>query len=385
MRNLSRVSDVCTRPPATGRDLRATPNYPLAWRDGYSAWSSAGHSGPSERESTQVRAPPRERAQSSLRPLDRTVFSLALVLRLAPRRWHDGRDRRESSGVNPAVSIPTHAELFWPTLQAVIGMDGSGHLSEINRAVVEREQFSDEQQAVLHGDGPQTEIEYRLAWARTYLKGMGLLNNSTRGVWAVTETGRAAREDDLQALHADYLRRLREARRAREQEAGEPEEDGEELDWKDQLLDLLVNDGRVPPDRFERVARRLLREAGFINTSVTGRSGDGGIDGTGTYRVSLISFTVFFQCKRYRGSVGAGAVRDFRGAMTGRGDKGLLITTGSFTAEAKEEATRDGAPPIDLIDGEQLCDLLKQYEMGVITRPRTVEEITLEPDFFQEI
>lgn len=264
-------------------------------------------------------------------------------------------------------------------------MDGSGHLAEINRAVVEREQFSDEQQAVLHGDGPQTEIEYRLAWARTWLKGMGLLHNSTRGVWSVTEAGRNAHEGDLPALHAEYRRRLRQARRHRQRPAGDTEEDGEERDWKQELLDVLVDDDRVPPDRFERLARRLLREAGFINTSVTARSGDGGIDGTGTYRVSLISFTVFFQCKRYRGSVRAGAVRDFRGAMTGRGDKGLLITTGTFTAEAKQEATRDGAPPIDLIDGEALCDLLKQYEMGVVTRPRTVEEIEIEPEFFNEL
>lgn len=214
---------------------------------------------------------------------------------------------------------------------------------------------------------------------------MGLLDNSTRGVWSVTEAGREAQEEDLADLHAEYTRRQRErSRERRREERGEEGEEGER-DWKEELLDALVDNDTVPPDRFERLARRLLREAGFINTSVTGRSGDGGIDGTGTYRVSLISFTVFFQCKRYRGSVGAGAVRDFRGAMTGRGDKGLLITTGSFTAEAKEEATRDGAPPIDLIDGEALCDLLKQYEMGVATRARTVEEVEIDLSFFSEL
>ena len=105
---------------------------------------------------------------------------------------------------------------------------------------------------------------------------------------------------------------------------------------------------RLSPANFEKLAQRLLREEGFINTQVTGRSGDGGIDGQGVYRLSLLSFQVFFQCKRYAGSVGSGAVRDFRGAMAGRGDKGLLITTGTFTSSAREEATRDGAPPIDL-------------------------------------
>jgi hypothetical protein len=141
----------------------------------------------------------------------------------------------------------------------------------------------------------------------------------------------------------------------------------------------------APPDRFERLARRLLREAGFIPATVTGRSGDGGIDGIGVYRLSLVSFPVFFQCKRYKGSVGAGAVRDFRGAMSGRGDKGLLITTSSFTADAKQEATRDGAPPVDLIDGDRLCELLRQYELGVRRTIRQIEEVEVVPEFFEDI
>jgi len=139
------------------------------------------------------------------------------------------------------------------------------------------------------------------------------------------------------------------------------------------------------PDSFERLARRLLREAGFVSATVTGKSGDGGIDGIGVYRLSLVSFPVFFQCKRYRGSVGAGAIRDFRGAMSGRGDKGLLITTGSFTADAKQEATRDGAPPVDLIDGERLCDLLKEHKLGVRTLVRQVEDVEESPEFFSDL
>jgi restriction system protein len=116
-----------------------------------------------------------------------------------------------------------------------------------------------------------------------------------------------------------------------------------------------------------------------------GRSGDGGIDGLGVYRLSLVSFPVYFQCKRYRGSVGPAVVRDFRGAMAGRGDKGLLITTDSFTGDAKREATRDGVPPIDLIDGDGLCELLKKYELGVKTTVRQVEEITVQSEFFFDL
>lgn len=105
----------------------------------------------------------------------------------------------------------------------------------------------------------------------------------------------------------------------------------------------------------------------------------------GVYRLSLVSFPVFFQCKRYKGSVTPDKVRDFRGAMAGRGDKGLLITTGTFTAEAKKEATREGAPPIDLIDGERLCDLLKEHQLGVTTTLRTIEEIKVNPEFFGSV
>src|SRR5205085_11426850 len=107
--------------------------------------------------------------------------------------------------------------------------------------------------------------------------------------------------------------------------------------------------------------------------------------GVGIYRLSLVGFPVFFQCKRYRGSVGPDKVRDFRGALYGRGDKGLLITTGTFTLQAKREATRDGAPPVDLIDGERLCELLKEHRLGVRVSERMVERVEIVPEFFAEL
>lgn len=287
------------------------------------------------------------------------------------------------------AQIPSYKDLLWPTLRAVREIGDSGTIEEIVEKVTEIEGFTEQQQSVPHGDSPRSEIEYRLAWARTYLKGMGALINSSRGVWSTTELGRQLTPEQVVTLHAEYVAELRAARRqkrksaAASEDAGAPETDGSaELDWKEQLLETLL---AVPPDQFERLARRLLREAGFISATVTGKSGDGGIDGIGVYRLSLVSFPVFFQCKRYKGSVGAGAVRDFRGAMSGRGDKGLLISTGNFTAEAKGEATRDGAAPIDLIDGERLCDLLKDYELGVRRTIRQVEEIEILPEFFSDL
>jgi len=138
-----------------------------------------------------------------------------------------------------------------------------------------------------------------------------------------------------------------------------------ELGWKQQVFDALL---AMSPDAFERLSQRLLRECGFTQVEVTGRSGDGGIDGTGVLRLGgLINFQVVFQCKRYLGTVSSGTIRDFRGAMIGRADKGLINSTGTFSRDARAEAVRDGAPAIDLVDGQELADLLKKYELGVQT------------------
>lgn len=257
----------------------------------------------------------------------------------------------------------------------------------MDAAVIQALQFTSEQQAVLHGDGPRTKIQYRLAWARTYLKGMGLLTNSKRGVWSVTETGQTVTEDDIGPLHTKFVASLRKKSKKKSPRTDvaqdlEQVEAEAEADWKDELLETLL---KMSPTAFERLAQRLLRESGFSSATVTGRSGDGGIDGQGVYQISLLSFPVFFQCKRYTGSVGAGAVRDFRGAMAGRGEKGLLITTGTFTSEAQAEANRDGAPPIDLIDGDKVCELLKEYSIGVTTTERVVEDVKIHTEYFASL
>lgn len=174
----------------------------------------------------------------------------------------------------------------------------------------------------------------------------------------------------------------RKARTKQSVEVGDTDEGEEESTWTDQLLGTLKS---MDPTAFERLSLRLLREAGLTNLQITTASGDEGIDGSGVYRPSLVSFPIYFQCKRYQGSVGPSIVRDFRGAMTGRGENGLIITTGTFTPAAKHEATRDGAPPIDLIDGNDLCDLLKEYTLGVEVTTRTVEDIRILPEFFETI
>jgi restriction system protein len=286
-------------------------------------------------------------------------------------------------------SVPSFDELMWPALRALKAMGGSGTNEEFLNKIIELQQIPSEVQGIQHTDHRQSKLNYNLAWAKTYLKKVGAINNSSRGVWSITKDGEKLTEKDVGQVPSQVRRQVLEARRAREiaRPDGTPDAivDAEELEssepfWKDELLDLLRG---LRPDAFERLAQRLLREAGFIKVEVTGRSGDGGIDGIGVLRVNLLSFQVLFQCKRYQASVGAGAIRDFRGAMVGRSDKGLLITTGTFTPDAKREATRDGAPAIDLIDGDQLCDLLKELKLGVHTE--MVEKMTIEPVWFEDL
>jgi restriction system protein len=256
---------------------------------------------------------------------------------------------------------------------------GSATVQEIDEGVAVKMGLTDEQLSVLHGDGPRTEIAYRLAWCRTYLKYVRALENSARGVWTITEEGRTLTQDEIAAIPAKVhaMKPAKPKVTKADAEVEDDESDGSTV-WKEQLLETLL---AIEPAAFERLAQRMLREAGFVSVEVTGKSGDGGIDGVGVLQVSLLSFPVFFQCKRYKGSVGAGAVRDFRGAMSGRGDKGLLITTGTFSPEAKREARRPGAPPVDLIDGDRLCELLRQHSLGV----QVVEKTEIHPSWYAEL
>lgn len=287
-------------------------------------------------------------------------------------------------------NLPSFDELIVPTVKALIDLGGSGSVEEINTKVYEIANLTDEVLLIPHGEGGTTiEVDYRLAWSRTYLKKFGLLENSSRGIWALSKS-----DIDIKQLdHIEIVRTVRGQNNTNRPKTKTPQtetdlaeqEITEEVDnteeWKEKLLNVLYN---ITPAAFERLAQRLLRESGFFQVEVTGKVGDGGIDGKGIVRVSgLLSFHVIFQCKRYRGSVTPSQIRDFRGAMQGRADKGLVITTGTFTREAIKEATRDGAPPIDLIDGELLCDKLKELKLGVETK--LTETIDIKNDWFNNL
>lgn len=278
------------------------------------------------------------------------------------------------------MAVPKYDEMFNPLLQALRNLGGSASIPEQEDEVASLLKLSEADLAEIHR-GNRTKFSYRLAWARNYLKRFGLLDNSSRGVWALTATGHDKTAVDKNEVKRFVVALDRKEQRETDKETAAIEE--AELTWQEELLECVR---AMSPDAFERLCQRLLRESGFIQVEVTGRSGDGGIDGKGVVRLGgLLSFHMIFQCKRFKGSVGASVVRDFRGAMVGRADKGLLITTGSFTKEARREAQREGAPPLDLIDGEMLAEKLKELEMGVTVGKRVVEDITVNEKFFRGI
>ncbi|MCY4514873.1 MAG: restriction endonuclease [Candidatus Tectomicrobia bacterium] len=289
-------------------------------------------------------------------------------------------------------SLPDLPGMMLVTVEALKVLGGSATVQELDQKVIDLEGVSEAEQAfVMKGNDNRPRVNYYLAWARTFLKrGNALDNSSGRGVWALTESGTAITGlDETRAIHEKVNLEERERSRAKRQEAKAadthgletPDDDADEAgDWKSSLLAVL---GAMSPGAFERLSQRLLREAGFTKVEVRGASGDGGIDGVGVLRVNLVSFQIYFQCKRWKGSVGSKEIRDFRGALQGRADKGLFITTGHFSNQASDEATRDGAIAIDLIDGDRLCDLLKEHGLGVETE--MIESVAIQPRWFESI
>ena len=282
----------------------------------------------------------------------------------------------------------TYDQLMLPLMKALEELGGSGNVGEIYEKVIKLENFDEETLSVIQDTEKSNwdKIGYRLALARTYLKKAGYLENSSRGVWALTKKAKKADKDKIDGREiAAYVRSLS---RPSETEDTSPEapttsvepSPEETLAWREKLHHILTAK-EMTPEAFERLTQRILRESGFVHVEVTGRTGDGGIDGKGVARINgLMSFHIAFQCKKHKGSIGAPDIRDFRGATIGRADRGMFITTGSFTKKAVKEANRDGAAPIDLVDGEELADKLKKLGLGIKTE--LVEKVIVDSDWF---
>ncbi|SPD72754.1 Restriction endonuclease [uncultured Desulfobacterium sp.] len=285
--------------------------------------------------------------------------------------------------------LPQHFRYIIPVIDVLKELGGSGRAGEVVDLVVEKLGIPEDELNVTISSG-QSRIKNQIQWARFMLVKAGLLESSERGVWSLTEKGMRAQlnNDDLAKLN--NLRKRLQKEYLKQKQVGEKDEEKEVSD--DEILDEDVVQGNyqtallnvlkeLPPAGFERICQRLLRESGFEQVSVIGRTGDGGIDGVGILQVNpFVSFKVIFQCKRFKGTLGAPIVRDFRGAMMGRADKGIIMTTGSFTTDAKREARRDGVTPIELVDGEKLVQMFEMYELGL----KPVRTFELDCKFFEE-
>lgn len=277
---------------------------------------------------------------------------------------------------------PDFIKYIVPIIEVLNELGGSGNPSEVTDLIIEKYNISEEELSLVNKNGGST-VKNRIAWARFYLVKGGVLDSSKRGIWTLKSN-----YNDLINLNDvnSFFKKTHEQFENKEEKTEinenpldeEIKEKVEDENYKDRILDLLKE---LPPAGFEKLCQRLLRESGFSQVKVTGKSGDGGIDGYGVLELNpLMSFKVLFQSKRYKDVVSTDKIRDFRGAMAGRADKGIIITTGRFTQDAKNEAVRDGVPPIELVDGDKLVTMFEKLEFGLI--PRTVYDIDL--NFFKE-
>jgi restriction system protein len=268
---------------------------------------------------------------------------------------------------------------FGPLLDALRQLGGSAKPREASDKIAENLELKDDRLNELLNSG-QSRYYNQVAWARQYLAWEGLLDTSQHGIWALSAKGEQTNLTEEQS-HAIFLKWVDIHRKAKldksEKEIIEEQEKSEPDDIQPtNMTDLLQVLQSLTPEGFERICQRLLRESGFEKVTVTGQSHDGGIDGFGTLEMNpFVSFKVLFQCKRYKGTVSRAQVGDFRNAMIGRAEKGIIMTTGTFSSDAIKEANRDGAPQVELVDGEKLVEMFKRVQLGV--RPKTVYEVDL--------
>jgi restriction system protein len=265
-------------------------------------------------------------------------------------------------------TLPTRNELMLPTIEAIKKLGGSANTDEIYEKIVEDLNLSDALLEVIDGKTGQSVLQYDLSWVRTILKNKNILIKGGKGIWVL---------NNEPVINSTIV----STAKIKKNEEKDADEEVEELEkWKKEVIEIITE--KLTPSSFERLIQRILREKGFSQVEVTGKTGDGGIDGRGIAKINgILSFHIIFQCKRYKGKVSSSEIRDFRGAMVGRTDKGLFITTGTFTRDAIREANRDGAPAIDLMDGDKIAEKLKELSLGVDIELR--EHITINKIWFE--
>lgn len=272
-------------------------------------------------------------------------------------------------------------------LDALRALDGAAKPKEVSNKIAKDLALTPEITEVTMKSGI-LRFHNQVQWARQYLVWEGLLDSSKRGIWNLTEKGEKTflSDDEAREIFLKWVRIYAERRKKKaDEETGTTstieQEFSEEIELTDPETEfhssLLATLRGFDPQGFERFITHLLLEMGFERAENTPFVKDGGIDGFGLMRSSeFISYRVVYQCKRYSGkAVSRSEVGDFRNAMLGRADKGIIFTTSRFSADAKSEARREGVPPIELVDGERLVSIIENLEFGIIPiKTFTVDE-----------
>jgi restriction system protein len=279
---------------------------------------------------------------------------------------------------------------FGPILDALRALGGSATPKEITQWIGEHLNISEKILSERYEKSGVLKFPNQLAWARQYLVWEELLASSKRGIWALSPKGWDTKLDGVKS-HEIFLKwvkiqaDLREGKQSEtnveeiiaNQEENEP--DGSNSKLQISLIEVLQN---LSPTGFEHLCGRLLREYDFENIEISQQSHDGGIDGYATLKLNpFVNMSVYFQCKRYAGTVPTEKVQAFIGVMETNKrsvEKGLLITTGSF-AKAALDIEKNNIK-LELIDGEKLVEMFEEVELGV--KPKTIYE----PDmtFFEQ-
>jgi restriction system protein len=289
----------------------------------------------------------------------------------------------------PKLKGPKFVQYFQPVIDGLRDLGSSAKPREVYAWIAEHYPIPQEE-IESTTKGGQSKFENKVGWARFYLAKGGLIDTEQRGVWVLTEKGRNARlshEDAyglFKSIHDGFQREDGQPGEA-ESEKTVDEADASAPDEKaylnqDAIQEELVRILRSISDKgFEELCARLLRHIGFENLKVTGQSGDHGIDGEGFLLINrFVRIKVMFQCKRYSGTVQVKEIRDFRGAIQGRAERGIFLTTGTFTRGARDEAARENATAIELVDIDRLLELLIEEGLGV----RETKALTIDRDFF---
>ena len=305
------------------------------------------------------------------------------------------------------MSVPDFQSLMKPVLEAL--SDGTAmRISEVRECVAVAKELTPGDRQEMLPSGRKSVFADRVGWAVTYMGHAGLLERVSRGTYRLTEDGRklldrAPARIDMKILqefpvYAEWIGRMKESSPGKDAVAVQAEES---TDTPEEALERAARQLRVeleaevlkrvleaPPVFLERVVVDLLIAMGYgggdaAMGQVTGRSGDGGIDGT--IREDALSLDeVYIQAKKYtEGTVGEGALRNFAGAIDAAGTtKGVFVTTASFTRAAREYVARS-PKRIVLIDGKELARLMVAHDVGVRTRDR-YEIKRIDEDYFDQ-